>query len=133
MNTTLWLIQVLLAGTFTFSALFKGTQPKDRIIATGQTGVVWYSVPFIRFIAACELLGAAGLILPWLLGCARILTPLAAVGLGIIMIGAAGSHARLVRQGGPRSARERFNVAVNLALLSACAFVAVARARMLGA
>jgi hypothetical protein len=131
MNTTLWVTQSILAVIFTFSGLVKGTLPKDRLVATGQTGVVWYSRPFIRFIATCELFGAAGLMLPWWTGIARVLTPLAAVGLGIIMIGAAASHARLVQQGGPRAARERFNVAANLVLLAACAFVAFARGRML--
>ena len=43
---------------------------------------------FLRFIAVCEVLGAIGLILPWLLGSRPGLTPLAAAGLVIIMIGA---------------------------------------------
>ena len=43
---------------------------------------------FLRFIAVCEVLGAIGLILPWLLGLRPGLTPLAAAGLVIIMIGA---------------------------------------------
>jgi len=43
---------------------------------------------FIHFIGICEILGAIGLILPWLLGIKPKLTPLAACGLVIIMIGA---------------------------------------------
>ena len=43
---------------------------------------------FIRFIGICEVLGAFGLILPWALGIRRELTPLAAAGLVIIMVGA---------------------------------------------
>ena len=43
---------------------------------------------FLRFIAVCEVLGAIGLILPWLLHIRPGLTPLAAAGLVIIMIGA---------------------------------------------
>jgi hypothetical protein len=43
---------------------------------------------FIHFIGVCEILGGIGLILPWLLGIKPKLTPLAAVGLVIIMIGA---------------------------------------------
>jgi hypothetical protein len=43
---------------------------------------------FVRFIAVCEVLGAIGLILPWLLRIRPGLTPLAAAGLVIIMIGA---------------------------------------------
>jgi hypothetical protein len=44
--------------------------------------------PFMRGIGTCEILGALGLILPGLVGVARWLTPLAATGLVIIMIGA---------------------------------------------
>ena len=42
----------------------------------------------MRFIGAAEVLGAIGLILPGLLGIRPGLTPLAAAGLVIIMIGA---------------------------------------------
>ena len=41
-----------------------------------------------RFIGVCEVLGAAGLILPWLLKIRPVLTPVAASGLVVIMIGA---------------------------------------------
>ena len=43
---------------------------------------------FLRFIGLCEVLGALGLILPRLLGIRPGLTPLAATGLVIIMVGA---------------------------------------------
>ncbi len=43
---------------------------------------------FIRFIGVCETLGAIGLILPGLLRIHAELTPLAAAGLVIIMVGA---------------------------------------------
>ena len=43
---------------------------------------------YLRFIAVCEVLGALGLILPRLFNIWPGLTPLAAVGLLIIMIGA---------------------------------------------
>jgi hypothetical protein len=43
---------------------------------------------FIRFIGVCEMLGAIGLILPSLLRIRTGLTPLAAAGLAIIMLGA---------------------------------------------
>ena len=59
-----------------------------------------------------------GLLAPWLTDTARFLTPAAAVGLGIVMMGAATSHASL-KEPGP--------VAANVLLLSACAFVAAER------
>jgi len=118
MNLAMWICQGLLAIVFLLSALHKGTQSKERMLATGQTGVRDYPLGFIRFIALAELLGAVGLILPRALAKAPVLTPLAAIGLGIIMIGAARAHARLDE---PR------NVAANLILLGICLFVAVGR------
>jgi hypothetical protein len=43
---------------------------------------------FLRFIGICEVLGAVGLIAPWATHIRPGLTPLAAVGLVVIMIGA---------------------------------------------
>jgi hypothetical protein len=43
---------------------------------------------FLKFIGVCEVLGALGLVLPGLLRIRPKLTPLAAIGLLIIMIGA---------------------------------------------
>jgi len=43
---------------------------------------------FLHFIGVCEVLGALGLMLPWLTRIRPCLTPLAAAGLVIIMIGA---------------------------------------------
>jgi uncharacterized membrane protein YphA (DoxX/SURF4 family) len=118
MSTVLWIFQGFLALVFLGSGLQKGTRSKERLLESGQTGVRDYSLPFIRFIATCELLGAVGLILPRALGIVPVLTPLAAVGLGIIMIGAARAHAKL---------HEPRNVAANLLLLSMCLFVAIGR------
>ena len=128
MNTALWIAQSLLALIFTVSGVLKATQPKPTLIATGQTGVAFYPMPFI---ASCELLGAVGVILPWLTGIARVLTPIAALGLSAIMIGAAASHSRLAHDQRPRRSKELLNVATNIAILAACAFVAAGRFRLL--
>ena len=77
-----------------------------------------FPLPFVRFIALCELLGAVGLIVPWASGIAPFLTPLAAAGLGVVMVGAAASHTRL---------REPRNVAINVLLLALLAFVVYGR------
>jgi uncharacterized membrane protein YphA (DoxX/SURF4 family) len=118
MNTLLWICQLLLAIVYVVSGAQKSTQSKARMIETGQTGVRDYSIGFIRFIATCELLGAIGLIVPRAVNVLPILTPMAAIGLGIIMIGAARAHARL---------HEPRNVAINLVLLALLAFVAIGR------
>jgi uncharacterized membrane protein len=84
MARVLWIVQALLALMFLFAGIAKLVTPAD---------VLYQMVPlpelFVRFIAVCELLGAAGLILPGLLRIKTGLTPLAAAGLVIIMAGAA--------------------------------------------
>jgi uncharacterized membrane protein YphA (DoxX/SURF4 family) len=118
MDVALWTCQVLLAAVFSYSGLQKSTQSKDRMIETGQTGVRPYGLAFIRLIALAELAGAAGLIVPWATKILPALTPLAAAGLGAIMIGAACVHARQ---------QEPKNVATNLVLLTLCGLVAIGR------
>lgn len=118
MDVSLWIAQVLLAAVFVWSGVVKGTWSKERLIASGQTGVVVLAEPLLRFTAASELAGAIGLIIPEATGIAPTLTPLAAIGLGVIMILAAGVHAKL---------REPRNVASNMVLLALCLFVAVGR------
>ncbi len=48
----------------------------------------------VELIGAIEVVGAIGLILPWLTGIAPVLTPLAAVGLALVMAGAVVVHVR---------------------------------------
>jgi hypothetical protein len=95
MNMLLWILQVLLAAVFGVSGSVKSTWSRSRLIASGQTGVAAFPMPVVRFTACCELLGAAGVVLPWLTGVATFLTPLAAAGFAVIMVGAVSAHARL--------------------------------------
>ncbi len=83
MNTALWIAQGLLAAIFLFAGGMKLVLPVEEM--TKQMPLPGL---FLRFIAVCEVLGAIGLILPWLLRIRPSLTPLAAAGLVIIMIGA---------------------------------------------
>ena len=85
MNIALWIIQALLAALFLFGGGMKLVLPLDKL--TGPTPLP-VSGSFLRFIGVCEVLGGLGLILPSLLRIRPGLTPLAAVGLVIIMIGA---------------------------------------------
>jgi uncharacterized membrane protein YphA (DoxX/SURF4 family) len=118
MNLLLWTLQVALAALFTASGLAKISQPKARLIASGQTGVTPFPLPVIRVTAFCELLGAIGIVLPRLVGIAAFLTPLAAFGFAIVMVGAIGSHAYL---------REPRNVAATVAIFAAAVTVAIGR------
>ena len=83
MNVTLWIIQALLAALFLFAGGTKLILPIEEM--TKQMPMPGL---FLRFIGVCEVLGAIGLILPWLLQIRPGLTALAAAGLVIIMLGA---------------------------------------------
>jgi DoxX-like family len=83
MTYALWIVQGLLAALFLFAGGLKLVLPLEKL-----TGPVPLPGPFVRFIGVAEVLGAFGLILPGLLRIRPALTPLAAVGLLIIMIGA---------------------------------------------
>jgi len=83
MSKVLWIIQVLLAAIFLFAGGVKLAMPVEDMAK--QIG---YSAAFLRFIGVAEVLGGLGMILPGLLRIRTGLTPLAAAGLVIIMIGA---------------------------------------------
>ena len=83
MTYALWIVQGLLALLFLFAGGMKLVLPIEEL--TAQTPLPG---PFIQFIGVAEVLGALGLILPGLLRIRPGLTPLAAAGLVIIMIGA---------------------------------------------
>jgi uncharacterized membrane protein YphA (DoxX/SURF4 family) len=84
MHFTLWTIQVLLAALFIFSGTMKFVMP----VAKMQQGPVALPGWFLHFLGAAEILGGLALVLPGWTKIQRRLTPIAAVGLLIIMIGA---------------------------------------------
>jgi hypothetical protein len=118
MNTTLWIGQILLATICAVSGTMKSTQSLDRMIETGQTAAKIVPMPYLRTAGVAELVAVLGLILPWATGVARVLTPAAAAGFGVIMLLASPVHMRL---------REPRNVATNMGILAVCVFVAVGR------
>jgi uncharacterized membrane protein YphA (DoxX/SURF4 family) len=83
MNYTLWTVQWLLALLFWFAGGAKLLMPVAELTKE-------MPLPGLlpRFVGVAEVLGAAGLILPGLLRIRQDLTPLAAAGLVIIMVGA---------------------------------------------
>lgn len=82
-NYILWTVQWLLALLFLWAGGMKLVLPLEML-----KGPVELPGLFLRFIGVAETLGAIGLILPWLLRIRPVLTPLAAGGLVIIMVGA---------------------------------------------
>jgi DoxX-like family len=83
MTYALWIVQGLLALLFLFAGGMKLVLPIE--VLTEQMPLPGL---FVRFIGMAEVLGSVGLILPGLLRIRPGLTPLAAAGLVIIMIGA---------------------------------------------
>lgn len=116
MNVVLWVLQILLGLVFIaagYNHAFRFEQIKSRM--------KWVNdVPrgLVTFIGVCEILGGIGVILPALTGILPWLSPLAAAGLALIMLLAAGFH--LLR-------REYPNIVFNLVLLVLAAFVAYGR------
>ena len=83
MTYALWVIQGLLALVFLFAGGMKLYLPLDQM-----KGPIDVPGGLLRFIGVAEVLGAIGLILPSALCIRPGLTPLAAAGLVIIMVGA---------------------------------------------
>jgi hypothetical protein len=84
LHYTLWTVQVLLALLFLFGGISKLVMPVEKL--TEQ--LPQFSGTFLRFIGVVETLGGLGMVLPGLLKIKTGLTPLAAVGLVLVMIGA---------------------------------------------
>ncbi|MDO6431736.1 DoxX family protein [Flavitalea sp. BT771] len=119
MNTILWSCQALLALLFGYSGFCKSIYSERVLVEKkGQTGVAGLPGAFIRFIGISEMLGAVGIILPWLLGVAAVLTPLTAICFAVIMVFAARIHYRL---------HEPKNVVTNLIALVISIFIAYFR------
>lgn len=118
LNIVLWVVQVLLALLFLWAGVMKLVMPVEQM-----AGPVAFPEWFLRFIGVAEALGGLGLILPALLRIRPGLTPLAAAGLVIIMIGAVVT----TLMGGPETAKMAAIPAVTGLL---CAFVAYGRWRM---
>lgn len=88
MTYALWSVQALLALLFLFAGGTKLVIPPDVLASMGSPNQIPLPGWLIRFVGVAEVLGALGLILPGLLRIKPWLTPLAAAGLVVIMIGA---------------------------------------------
>jgi uncharacterized membrane protein len=89
MDRTLWIVAGLLAAVYLFSGAVKLILPKEKLATVPAGGWVNdFSAGAVRAIGALEILGAVGLVLPAVTGIAPVLTPLAALGLAVLMGGA---------------------------------------------
>jgi hypothetical protein len=124
-DIALWIVQGLLALVYLAAGGLKVVRPREQLVAWGNFD--WMkdsSDAAVKAVGLVEILGALGVIVPWLTGIAAILTPIAAVGLVVVQIGALRVH--LIRN-------ERQPLPANVLLLLLAAFVAfVAIGRLLG-
>ena len=91
MNIALWTVTGLLAVAYIGGGGLKVIMSRERIAASGPAAA-WvedFRPGTIKAIGALEALGGLGLVLPALVGIATGLVPLAALGLAMIMVGAA--------------------------------------------
>lgn len=123
MNIVLWILQLVLTVVFAAHGWIYATWSASKLEAQHaklhpESEPVGLPPAFNTFIGICELLGAVGLILPGITGILPWLTPLAAAGLAIIMIGAAVTHL---------SKHETSSGVLTVVLIALCVIVAYSR------
>ncbi|MFJ3665297.1 DoxX family protein [Streptomyces sp. NPDC090106] len=119
MNLTLWIAAGLLAAVALTGGLVKTLVPRTTLASSpggGWTGDVGDG--FVRTLGVLEVLAAAGLVLPALVGIAPVLVPVTAVCWVLLMVGAMVTHGRR---------GESALMALNLAYLALAALVAWGR------
>ncbi|MFI0979698.1 DoxX family protein [Streptomyces sp. NPDC021093] len=120
MNLALWIVAGLLA-LVCLAGSGKMFVPKEKMAGMGGAATRWvedFSPLSLKAIGAVELLAAAGLILPAVLGIAPVLVPLAATGLVLLF---AGALTMRLRRG------ERATIAGDLIYLALALFLAWGR------
>ncbi len=118
MNVILWILQVLIGIAFIgagYNHAFRQEQAKQQPQMAWMKAV---SSGTLTFIGVAEILGGIGLILPALTNILPVLTPLAGVGLALIMLLAAIFH---FRRG------ETQGIIINIVLGALAAFIAYGR------
>ncbi|MEP0005287.1 MAG: DoxX family protein [Balneola sp.] len=118
MNTALWIVQGLLAAMFLMAGLMKLANSKEELKSKMGDWVDVVSTPGFKLIGLLEFLGAVGIVLPMAIDVLPILTPVAAIGLVMTMLGAMGLHIQR---------KEYDAIKKNIPLLLLALFVAVGR------
>jgi len=116
MNIALWIVQGMLALMFILSGITKAF-----LYDKAKSTLPWVkdsSKAIVAFIGVSELFGGLGLIIPHATGIMSSLTPIAALALALIMLLAAGFHARR---------NEYQSITMNVILLALAVFIAIGR------
>jgi uncharacterized membrane protein len=93
LNTSLFIAQALLAALFTLTGTVKLLVPREKLQSRMHWAESWPRGR-IKLLGLSEVLGAIGLIVPGTTGIAPALTPVAALCLAILMVGAFVTHRR---------------------------------------
>ncbi len=117
MNIAIWIVQGLLAAMFLMAGIMKSSQSKEKL-SKNMPWVNDVSASNVKLIGISQILAAIGLVLPQVTGILPWLTPLAAIGLVITMIGAIMLHVKR---------NENSVIGINIVLLLLAAFVAYGR------
>ncbi|MGW6404677.1 DoxX family protein [Streptomyces sp. NPDC055134] len=117
MTVFLWILQILLALVMLAGGAGKLAQPYAKT-AEAMPWARSFSAAQVKAIGGVEVLAALGLVLPGAAGVAPVLTPLAATGTTLLMIGAALTHAR---------GKEWSHIGINVVLLAVAVVVAWGR------
>jgi len=117
MNVALWVVTGSLAAAFLMAGSMKALRPKADLVGS-MAWVEDFSQTQVKLIGTAEILAAIGLVVPPLVDIAPWLSPLAAVGLVLLMAGAAVTHIRR---------KELQMLPINSVLLLLAAFVAWGR------
>ena len=95
MNTTITVIQVLLTIFAGAAGMLRLATPYATLAKLPAQGWAYDFKPWhVKLIGTLEVFAAVGIISSLLLGSATMLTPLAAVGLALVMAGAMATHLR---------------------------------------
>jgi hypothetical protein len=94
LNVALWVIQGLLAGVFLLTGTPKLVVPREVLEKRMHWAAAWPRWR-IKLLGLAEVAGAVGLVVPAAMGVAPVLSPVAALCLAVLMLGAAGTHRRL--------------------------------------
>lgn len=117
MNIFLWILQVLLALVVLAAGAPKLIQPREQVTEK-IPAIKGFTSGQIKGLGALEVLAAIGLIAPAATGIATFLTPSAAVGVALLMVGATIAHLRI---------REYPNAVVTVVILALAVVVAWGR------
>jgi uncharacterized membrane protein YphA (DoxX/SURF4 family) len=85
MNNLVWILQWIMAVIFASSGLLIIILPKEKLVSR-LSWVRNYSDGTRLFICVSKIVGAIGLIVPRYFNILPVLTPIAAIGLAIIMV-----------------------------------------------